>query len=510
MNDDFLQIPDPQALAGFFGLTYDDLASILYGMDDARKYAEFRIPKKGGGYRSIKSPCWRLKSIQRTLKDQLYEIYSPRRSAHGFAKQRSIVTNALVHTDRRRSYVFNIDLSDYFGSIHFGRVRNLFEARPFGFKRNVATVLAQICCFQNVLPQGAPTSPIVANMITRKLDRQLEELARRRNATYSRYADDITFSFTCRRWRLPQDIVEAADGLASPGDAVKRLIEENGFKINNVKVRLAGRSQRMEVTGLTVNEFPNVSRRYVRQISSILYAWKKFGLDAAESDFNTEYDSRHRASACPKSLPSVVRGKLAYLKSVRGADNEIYSRLARKFNELRPEDQPALPVKARPARSLLVDPRERRPTAFVSYAHEDVAFVRELERELRRLDVDAWVDERELVIGDRLSRSIKEAIDGREFFLAIVSTAYVDSDWCMDELGYALGDGVNPGHARVLPLRLGDVAIPSSLKDLIRADDPGHTAADHAEQLARAMAAHLSSDPIPADDAADGGDANPR
>jgi hypothetical protein len=122
MSDDFLQISDPHELAGFFGLTYEALAAILYGMDDALKYAEFQIPKKGGGSRSIKSPCWQLKSIQRKLKDELYEIYSPKLSAHGFVRGRSIVTNAQRHVNRPRSHVFNIDLRGYFDSIHFGRV----------------------------------------------------------------------------------------------------------------------------------------------------------------------------------------------------------------------------------------------------------------------------------------------------------------------------------------------------------------------------------------------------
>ena len=207
-------------------------------------------------------------------------------------------------------------------------------AAPCNFPRNVAVVLAQICCFRDSLPQGAPTSPIVANMITRKLDRQLEDVARSFKATYTRYADDITFSFNCSRHHLPQAIVESVDGEVLPGRVLVRLIEENGFAVNYDKVRLAGSSQRKSVTGVTVNQFCNVKREFIKQTKSQLHAWKVFGYEAAEREFNSRYDKRHRGSDCPKSLMAVILGRMAYLKSIRGSDDAVYVRLAREYNEL--------------------------------------------------------------------------------------------------------------------------------------------------------------------------------
>lgn len=331
-KDDFLKITTHNELASLFGISYAKLTQIIYKTDNAYKYHQFQIPKKNGGNRKIASPSRKLKRIQGELKDVFYEIYPSKPSAHGFVKNKSIVTNAERHLDKR--FIFNIDLSDFFGSIHFGRIRNLFKAAPFNFNNSVATILAQICCFANSLPQGAPTSPILSNMIAWKLDSQLQNLAKITNGTYTRYADDISFSFTTTKRRLPEELVILRDDEASPGHALIHIIEENGFHINYEKVRICSRSSRMEVTGLTVNEFPNVRRKYIRQLSSMLYAWRKHGYEPAGKEFNEKYDTRYRASGKPKSYLNVVKGKLAFLRSVRTERDPIFNKLAIQFNDL--------------------------------------------------------------------------------------------------------------------------------------------------------------------------------
>lgn len=331
-----LDIKDHNDLATYFGASYKQLGAYLYELDDKYKYSTFSLRKKSGGEREINAPRRLMKGLQSKLSKDLYEIYPTRPSAHGFARDKSIVSNAQRHLDKK--YIFNIDLLNFFGSIHFGRVRNLFLKEPFGFSHSVATVLAQLCSYKNVLPQGAPTSPILSNMICWKLDAQLQQLAKVTNSTYTRYADDITFSFTCSRRRLPFEIVALRDEEAGPGHALSEIIDRNGFAINYDKVRLAGVNQRQEVTGITVNEFPNVPRKYVRQVSSILHAWEKYGYDAAESAFNTYFDTRQRASNKDKSLLYVVKGKLAFLRSVRGGRDPIFQKLANRFNALVPDE----------------------------------------------------------------------------------------------------------------------------------------------------------------------------
>ncbi|MDO8881224.1 MAG: reverse transcriptase domain-containing protein [Coriobacteriia bacterium] len=330
LRDAFLAILDLEDLASFFGTAYEDLGRLIYGYKPQYKYRTFLIPKKRSGYRKISTPCKSLRRIQNRLKAALDEVYRPKASVHGFVNDRSIVTNADAHL--RKRYVFNLDLRDFYGSIHFGRVRNLFMKDPFSFSYEVATVVAQICCFEGSLPAGAPTSPVVSNMIARKLDSRLQTMARRRNCTYSRYADDITFSFD--KPRLPHDLVDTSGMHAQPGAALLQAIEDNGFEVNYEKVRLTGRSQRMEVTGLTVNEAVNVRRQYVRELSSMLHAWEKFGLDKAQETFHSRFAKPHSASGQPKSLAHVVHGKLAFLKSVRGGDDPLYNRLASRFNKL--------------------------------------------------------------------------------------------------------------------------------------------------------------------------------
>ena len=240
--------------------------------------------------------------------------------------------------------MFNVDLKEFFPSIHFGRVRGVFEKAPFHFTREVATVLAQLCCHQNGLPQGAPTSPVISNWICRGMDRELMALAKSSLATYTRYADDLTFSFTCSYRRLPGALVDVRGRKAETGDALQKIIENHRFKVNTDKVRLAGKSTRMEVTGLTVNEFPNVQRKYVRQVRSMLYAWREHGLPDAEREFNEKYDRGHRPSGRPKSFTAVVAGKLAYLLDVRGAENPTYNRLAAEYNRLVGEQGDHLPL----------------------------------------------------------------------------------------------------------------------------------------------------------------------
>ena len=172
------------------------LAYVVYKIPSGQKYKTFRIPKKGGGERDISAPIEPLKTLQRRLADILYECReqieteTPRHPlSHGFRRKLSIVSNAIQHKNRR--YVLNIDLEDFFPSFNFGRVRGYFiRNNAFRLHDKVATIIAQIACFQNMLPQGSPCSPIIADLIAHILDVRLAQLARRNKLTYSRYADD--------------------------------------------------------------------------------------------------------------------------------------------------------------------------------------------------------------------------------------------------------------------------------------------------------------------------------
>lgn len=324
LKQDFFILKTIEDIAKLLEISYDRLVYHLYIVPESQKYKEFSISKKSGHPRTISAPSTALKILQRKLSQVLYSVHEPKAPAHGFLPARSIVTNAKQHLHKR--FVLNIDLKDFFDSIHFGRVRGIFIAPPYNLPKEVATILAKICCYSGKLPQGAPTSPIVSNMVCARIDSQLRLLAKELRCTYTRYADDITFSTTLPNFS--KEIVYAVEEDKAKimlGERLLSVIQSNGFEINEHKVRLQHKSQHQEVTGLTVNQFPNVKRDYVRKISSMLHVWEKFGLDVAEQKYREKRSKE--LEILEEEVPSfqeVLRGKINFLGMVRGKDNEIY------------------------------------------------------------------------------------------------------------------------------------------------------------------------------------------
>jgi len=155
----FLKIQTKREVASFLGIKYNQLFYRVHKVKPEKNYVSFEIKKKSGKKRQIVSPTSTIKYAQRGLNEILQLVYRPRKSVHGFIKKRSVVTNAKNHT--RKRYVFNVDLDNFFPSIHLGRVIGVFKSYPFAFNTEVATFLAQICCYNASLPQGAPTSLLV-------------------------------------------------------------------------------------------------------------------------------------------------------------------------------------------------------------------------------------------------------------------------------------------------------------------------------------------------------------
>jgi RNA-directed DNA polymerase len=347
LKQKFLCLKEPKDVAELLEVSYRILK---YHTDVTRfpkdiRYKDFLIPKKSGKPRIISAPRTPLKILQRKLSQVLYSIYEPKAGVQGFVTGRSIVTNANKHTHKK--YVFNIDLKDFFHSIHFGRVQGIFMKPPYNLPKEVAVVLANICCYQKRLPQGAPTSPIVSNMVCARMDSELRRLAQDFKCTYyTRYADDITFSTTLSKF--PEDLafVETVEGSARlvVGNRLRSVIESNGFQINESKVRLQHKSQHQEVTGLTVNKLPNVKRNFVRKISSMLHIWDKFGLESANKKYNERYtqelDSLKDSGYIPPSFKGVasfkdvLRGRINFLGMVKGKDNPTYITYLTWFREL--------------------------------------------------------------------------------------------------------------------------------------------------------------------------------
>lgn len=256
--------------AKLIGYQPKTLSYILYQIPEENKYFEFSIPKKNGGERKIKSPNDKLKKLQKKvaklLNNCLEEILSSHKQSlsHGFRRNHSIVTNARKHKKKR--HVFNIDLEKFFPSINFGRVRGFFiKNNHFILQPPVATVIAQIACHDNSLPQGSPCSPVISNLIGHLIDIRMVQLAKKAKCTYSRYADDIIFSTNKKEFPdliATQDKESPNKWLAS--DILEKEIGRLGFEINKSKTSLQNKTSRQTATGLVVNNKVNVKVEYCR------------------------------------------------------------------------------------------------------------------------------------------------------------------------------------------------------------------------------------------------------
>jgi RNA-directed DNA polymerase len=272
-------------LARLLGFKPASLSYVLYIKADSSKYKKFAIPKHSGGMRQLSAPLNELKLLQRRLADLLQDCADEinkannrgdddkhrDRIAHGFKRRRSIITNARQHRNRR--YVFNVDIQNFFGSINFGRVRGYFIAdKNFQLRPEVATVLAKIACFENALPQGSPCSPVISNLIGHIVDIHIAKLCERVGCTYTRYADDLTFS--TNKPVFPKQIaMQSAENNHSwlPGRELSRVIEKCGFELNPQKTRMQYRDSRQEVTGLIVNRKVNVRREYRHLVRAMVH-----------------------------------------------------------------------------------------------------------------------------------------------------------------------------------------------------------------------------------------------
>lgn len=269
-------------LADLLGYKPKAVSYILYKIPKDKKYIEFEIPKKNGKTRQIKAPTEKLKHIQKRLADLLNECFdqiskenNKKSLSHGFRKNHSIVTNARNHKNKR--YVFNVDLQDFFPSINFGRVRGFFiKNRHFNLEPKVATVITQIACHDNELPQGSPCSPIISNLIGHLLDVRMANLAKKTKCTYSRYADDLTFS--TNKKCFPDSIaIKKDENNWVTGNRLIKEIEKVGFSLNTKKTSMQFKTARQMTTGLIVNEKINIRREYYKNARSMCYELFKTG-----------------------------------------------------------------------------------------------------------------------------------------------------------------------------------------------------------------------------------------
>lgn len=300
----------PAELAEALGVTIPRLRWLAFHSEASTltHYARFAIPKRSGGTRTLFAPHQTLAKAQRWVFESIVSKLGVEDQAHGFVAGRSILTNAREHAGR--AIVVNMDLRDFFPSIGFPRVRRAFER--LGYSPAVSTILALLCTeaprrvveYQGTtyhaatgprgLPQGACTSPGLSNQVARRLDRRLGGLASRLGVSYTRYADDLTFS--------GDDALEGRVGYLMA--RVRHIAQEEGFAVNEEKSRVLRQNTAQVVTGLVVNDRPGAPRSEARRLRAILHRAKTEGLH------------RQNREGHPDFL-AWLRGKIAFVAMAR-------------------------------------------------------------------------------------------------------------------------------------------------------------------------------------------------
>lgn len=253
-------------------------------------YTHYEIPKADGSPRAIDAPSGRLLTMQQWILRRILDRGKPHKYASAFIKGRSILDNARPHVARK--VVIRIDLKDFFPSITYKQVRKVFER--FGYPYRVAVLFANLCTLDGRLPQGAPTSPALSNLVCVKLDRRFAALARKSKFRYSRYADDLVFSSNNQKF-------------PSLVPFLKEIIWEEGFAVNENKLQVMRQGHRQAVTGLVINAKPNLNRDYIRRLRAIAHRLKTRGITAIRLPFKR---GRSGDPAC------VLQGHVSFLAMV--------------------------------------------------------------------------------------------------------------------------------------------------------------------------------------------------
>ena len=303
-------IETDRELADFLQLEYKTLRYLTYHRDVVTfdNYYRFEIPKKSGEMRQIAAPKAHLKAAQRQILDQILEKAEISDLSHGFTKSRSVITSAKEH-NTSPDLLINIDLENFFPTITFERVRGLYQS--FGYSGYIASLLAMLCTYcermplelkgeikyiktsHRILPQGSPASPMITNIICRTMDKRIYGLCQKLGITYTRYADDMSFSYTGDTNSL---------AIGSFLNSLQKIIEAEGFHMKKEKTHILRKNNRQYITGIVINnEEIGVPKKWVKILKASIHNAQKLKASGG--------------SVSPQTI-SEITGKIAWLKSV--------------------------------------------------------------------------------------------------------------------------------------------------------------------------------------------------
>lgn len=292
-------------LSNILGIKWKDLKNIINNSD--KLYYNFSISKKSGGKRIISMPNKELLIVQKKIQEKILDNVIIHKNAFGFVKNKSIIDNAKMHLNKEM--ILNMDLKDFFPSIHRGRVFYIFK-NICNYDNNTSYCLTKLTTYKNSIPQGAPTSPVISNIVAFMLDVRLSKIADKFNINYTRYADDITFSGN--KENINKSLLKI----------VNDIIEECGFNVNQKKTRFASYAGRQEVTGLIVNNKEiSVPSDYIKKIRQELYYVKKYGLKG----------HREKVGFTNKYFKDHMLGKILFVNQI---DRQKGKKLLNEFNKI--------------------------------------------------------------------------------------------------------------------------------------------------------------------------------
>jgi len=281
-NNLFL-IKDAKDLVSKMGISLKELRFLTYTqkLSNRRNYVHFKMAKKTGGFREISAPKPQLKRLQYWMLENILNKVTIDEKAHGFVAKRSIVSNAKPHLNKK--VVINCDLENFFPTLSYARVKGLFKS--LGYSSELATIFAMLTTEaeqkevvldgeklylytgKRYLPQGSPASPMITNLICRKLDKRMSGIASSLDFTYTRYADDMTFS--------SNDYMKINKMMYW----VKGIVKEEGFILHPKKTKIMKKGSCHEVTGVVVNEKLSVNRKELKKFRALLYQIEQSGLE---------------------------------------------------------------------------------------------------------------------------------------------------------------------------------------------------------------------------------------
>ncbi|TLQ03512.1 RNA-directed DNA polymerase [Pediococcus stilesii] len=279
-------------------------------------YTEFTIPKKyGTGVRTISAPLGDLKQIQQIIKKLIeneltYCNYTFGKYNQAFQKNKSIFTNAQIH--RNKKYIIHLDLKDFFSSIHFGRISGYLQKNSkFRLTKDMASFIANLCCYNGMLPQGAPTSPIISNLLGESLDRKLLKISKTYHLTYSRYADDLVFS--------TNDEKIIAQKLSELIEVISTSVKKSGFQLNWDKLNFMGPDVRHLVTGLSNNKRVSSTIDFYKNTRSMALNFYVKNSFYAGKHFYNGYTIRNQQRSM-----QVLEGRYAFINNIESQNRRLY------------------------------------------------------------------------------------------------------------------------------------------------------------------------------------------